>query len=132
MRRAWLAIPLVGLAACGGGAATGGAKAPSEPAGSAAPAHVEPAGGKKAEGALEPIEVRSGKAQASFDEAQNAFTAAGNDCAQLCKALSSMSRATERLCELSKESGDDKRCTDATTRLETARAKVKSSCGGCE
>jgi len=130
MTRVWLVLPCLLLAGCGGGAAqTGGAK---EPAGAKPMHYDEDAGGKKGEGALEPIDVRAGKAQASFDEANNAFTAAGSDCAQLCKALGSMTRATERLCELSKESGDDKKCTDATSRLETARAKVKSTCGGCE
>jgi hypothetical protein len=128
MRRAWL-LALLTMTACGGGASTGAAKSPP-PAGSAEP--TIDGTGKKSEGTLEPVDVRAGKAQVSFDEAETAFTAAGNDCAQLCKALGSMSRATERLCELAKESGDDKRCTDATTRLETAKTKVKSSCGVCE
>jgi len=133
MNRAWMALPLVFLFACGGGGApAAGAKSPppSEPAG--ATPTIQGDGDKKAEGALEPIEVRAGKAQASFDEASAAFTAAGNDCAQLCKALGSMTRATERLCELAKENGDDKRCNDATTKLDSARTKVKSSCGACE
>lgn len=68
------------------------------------------------------------KAQASFDQSNQAFMAAGNDCAQLCKALGSMTNATDRLCELA---GEDKRCTDARTRLQAARAKVKSTCGAC-
>ena len=130
MKRATL-LALLFLTACGGGANTGAAAKSPPPAGSAEPA-IDDAGGKKSEGTLEPIDVRAGKAQASFDDAQTALTAAGNDCAQLCKALASMSNATTRLCDLAKESGDDKRCTDATTRLESARAKVKSSCGACE
>lgn len=121
MRRAAVALSLLFVGACGGGAATGGAKAPAE-----SPS-MAPATDTKAEPALD-----YGAARAKFDEAESAFAAAGNDCAQLCRALSSMTRATERLCELAKENGDDKRCTEATGKLESARAKVKSSCGGCE
>ena len=36
----------------------------------------------------------------SFDDAAKAFSAAGADCAQLCKALHSMTHATDRLCDL--------------------------------
>jgi hypothetical protein len=68
------------------------------------------------------------KAQANFDSASTAFSAAGNDCAQLCKALSSMSNATDRLCELA---STDVRCSDAKTKLDAARARVKSTCGTC-
>jgi len=78
-----------------------------------------------------PIEVRQTKAQGELDDAQAAFTAAGTDCASLCKALASMSRATDHLCELAKEGGDAKRCDDAKTRLDAAQTKVKSTCGGC-
>jgi hypothetical protein len=71
-------------------------------------------------------------AQKQFDDAQQAFDASGGDCAQMCKALASMQRATDHLCTLA---GDDldgkKRCDDARARVETAEAKVKSSCGGC-
>lgn len=134
-----------GVAGCGGSAKSGGAsKTAAEPAtGPATPAidptidtkgttkpEINPQ--KKGEGALQPIEVRAAKEQAVFDEASTAFAAAGSDCAQLCKALGSMTRSTLHLCELAKQSGDDKRCTDATGKLESARAKVKSSCGGCE
>ena len=53
-------------------------------------------------------------AQTKFDESHKAVMAAGNDCASLCKALSSMSRATEHLCALTKGGGDSdrKRCDD--------------------
>ena len=74
-----------------------------------------------------------GKAQINFEDASKAFTAAGNDCAQLCKALGSMTNATEHLCDLTRGGtmSDQQRCTDAKTRLDFARAKVKSSCGAC-
>jgi hypothetical protein len=68
------------------------------------------------------------KAQTQFDEASKAVQLAGNDCAQLCKALSSMTNATDRLCELA---GEDKRCSDARAKLDAAKTKVKSTCGTC-
>lgn len=73
------------------------------------------------------------KAQGSFDDASKAFSAAGSDCAQLCKALHSMTHATDRLCELTQSgpASDQQRCTDARARLETAKSKVSSSCGSC-
>ena len=90
------------------------------------PAPVTPGAAGGASGTVVMPELA--KAQVSFDEASHAFSAAGNDCAQLCKALGSMTHATDRLCELA---GDDKRCSDAKTRLDAARAKVKSTCGSC-
>ena len=96
----------------------------SDKAGSTAPPPTMPTAG--AGGMVVSPEVK--KAQVNVDTAANAFAAAGNDCAQLCKALSSMTNATDHLCELA---GDDKRCSDAKTRLDAARAKVKSTCGTC-
>ncbi len=81
------------------------------------------------------IEANSiGRAQADFEEASRAIELAGNDCAQLCKALSSMARAAERLCELAKDGGDagQRRCTDARAKLEVARARVREKCPACE
>lgn len=107
------------LAACGGSAK------PAE-SGGAAPPPTTTESAPKAEKTLMPVD----QAQTDFDDAQSAFTAAGNDCAALCKALASMTRATDHLCELAKD-GDDKRCDDAKARLESASTKVKSTCGGC-
>jgi len=79
------------------------------------------------------IAVQMAEAELDFEIAQDAFTAAGNECASLCKALASMKRATEHLCELTQggSNNDQKRCTDAKAKLETAQAKVKATCGGC-
>lgn len=110
------------LAGCGGSAAnTGGAKPPERD-------HDGVGDDKKT---VVAPEIRSKEANDSFVAAESAFAAAGNDCAQLCKALNSMTKATDRLCELAKENGDGKRCEDAKTRLDAARAKVKSTCGSC-
>lgn len=79
------------------------------------------------------LAMRIAEAEADFSSAQSAFNAAGNECASLCKALASMKRATEHLCELTQggNTADQKRCTDAKAKLETAQAKVKATCGGC-
>jgi hypothetical protein len=115
----WFAALCLALAACGGSAAnTGGAS----------PKLSEPPGPEKK---AETLDVKLRHAQTSFEDAESAFTAAGNDCVQLCKALASMNNATERLCELAKDNGDEQRCTDAKNKLDAARAKVKSTCGGC-
>lgn len=103
--------------ACGGGVAPSG--------GGSAPPPREPA--TKAE----PAFVTDKEATAQLVQAEADFQAAGNDCEKLCKALASMTHATERLCELAKSNGDEQRCTDAKTKLDAARAKVKSTCGGC-
>jgi hypothetical protein len=72
-----------------------------------------------------------GAAQASFDDARKTFIAAA-DCIHMCKALTSMSNATTHLCELTQGSSEQKRCTDAKSKLAAADAKVKSTCGGCD
>ena len=72
-------------------------------------------------------------AQVTFDQSAQAFSASSNDCLSLCKALGSMQRAADHLCELTKDGGDDdkKRCTDARSRLSDAKGRVDKTCGGC-
>lgn len=50
-------------------------------------------------------------------------------CTVACRALASMQRSAERLCDLS---GDgDTRCSDAQGRVDRASRAVKSACPGC-
>ena len=71
-------------------------------------------------------------AQSRFDDASKAFVSAGSDCASMCKALGSMSRATDRLCALTDTAPKERsRCVAAKTKLEKAEQKVKSTCGAC-
>jgi hypothetical protein len=138
MRR--YAIGLLLLTSCGG-SATGGGAPPSTPQGPAKESTEttgadhdgvsdKTKGGKKTE-ATTMVDLPS--AQSAFDDASKAFAAAGSDCVTMCKALQSMARATERLCELAGDGADAARCTDAKSKLEGARAKVKATCGGaCE
>lgn len=140
MKRAWWLVLVVGCAVN----RKESSPPPVAPAGSSAPTTTVDEDGTGTEGTTKtpaptpmPGSGASGavvmspeiaKAQAQFDQSNQAFMAAGNDCAQLCKALSSMTNATDHLCELT---GEDKRCTDAKARLDAARAKVKSTCGVC-
>ena len=73
-------------------------------------------------------------AQATFDESAQVFTSAGTDCAKMCKALASMERAAGHLCDLVKDgaAAERKKCTDAKARLDHARDRVMSTCGGCD
>lgn len=138
MRR--FAIGLLLLTSCGGSAASGGGAPPTTPSGPAKQStgadleDKDGVSGKKkseGEGATPMLDVPS--AQNAFDDASKAFAAAGSDCMSMCKALQSMARATERLCELAGTGPDAARCSDAKSKLEGARAKVKATCGGaCE
>jgi len=81
-----------------------------------------------------------GEARAAFTDAENKVVAlvgtpakpvalSTDSCGVACKALASMKRATEHLCELS---GDDPgSCDDARARLDRATARVRDVCGEC-
>ncbi|MBI2391312.1 MAG: hypothetical protein HYV09_17110 [Deltaproteobacteria bacterium] len=160
MKRASLVIScmtVVGLAACAAPreaqapkraeepAPAASAPAPTvEPTGEAVePTPAAPAGGggvapttkapTAAPGATGTVVLPSeiAQAQVQLDEASKAFAASTGDCVALCKALHSMTHATERLCGLVAGGSptDVQRCTDARSRLESAQAKVKASCG---
>ena len=72
-------------------------------------------------------------AKIAFDQSEAAFTASGTDCAQLCKALASMQRAADHLCDLTKDGADleKQKCTDARVRVTSAKDRVAKVCGGC-
>lgn len=106
------------------------AQPPAPAGGGAAPATKAPTAAPGATGAVVlPSEIA--QAQVQFDEASKALAASTGDCVSLCKALHSMTHATERLCGLVQGGSptDVQRCTDARSRLEGAQAKVKASCG---
>jgi hypothetical protein len=72
-------------------------------------------------------------AKVAFDQSEAAFNASGTDCAQMCKALASMQRAADHLCDLTKDGADleKQKCTDARARVTTAKDRVSKMCGGC-
>lgn len=57
--------------------------------------------------------------------------ARAGDCGTLCKALESMKRSTDRLCELAGESSQ--KCRDARARVAESEKRVRDAgcdCGG--
>ena len=139
---AFMGFALVALdVGCGGAPATG-AKTPStapatseQPgaggAGATSGGAPNPDGTKEpgAEGMIDDV----AHAQVQFEASQSAFSAAAGDCASMCKALSSMQRAADHLCGLTKDGGDSgkKRCDDAQSKVDGAKERVKATCGGC-
>ncbi len=53
------------------------------------------------------------------------------DCANVCRALSSLERATAHLCALASGDSDKSACDDAKSRVQHAQAQIKASCGTC-
>jgi hypothetical protein len=150
--RGLLAIAIASAAtlpACGGAAPRGAA---SPPASSPAPAEADeqtaappppaatvpptsaqaPDESPKAQSGG-PLPPRKGKnVEASELDRAREDVFAATDCASMCRALSSMQRATEHLCALGDGSDDGKRrCSEAKGKLSEASARVKASCGSC-
>lgn len=50
-------------------------------------------------------------------------------CDRACRALRSMKRSADRLCELT--GGDDPRCSDVLARYERAGRRVRDACAEC-
>ena len=69
-----------------------------------------------------------GNADALVVEIDRDYAAAqGGDCATACKALDSMRRAADRLCQL--DPGD--RCAKARQKVSDAKDRVRASCPSC-
>jgi hypothetical protein len=56
---------------------------------------------------------------------------AGTTCDAVCRALRSMERATERLCDIASGDAEMETCEQARARVEEARRRVKAACGEC-
>jgi hypothetical protein len=72
-----------------------------------------------------------GRARNELDVAERELQASAGDCANACRALGSMERATGRLCDLASSTEDRQRCEDAKTKVLAARDRVRSTCGAC-
>jgi hypothetical protein len=72
-------------------------------------------------------------ALAEFADAEKSL-ATSAPCETMCKALQSMIRAADRICELAHDgtATDQKRCTDARAKVADATARVRASCPNCE
>ena len=77
------------------------------------------------------VSRRREAARAELGQAQQDLEAAASDCSTACRALASMERATQHLCELVVEPDDRGRCDDARQRLHKARERIRSACGAC-
>ena len=108
--------------ALGGGPATPGyAQPPSAPGVGAAPAAPPPSPSVQAEASRRddaPSSVAAGPTQLSSDP-----------CANACRALASMERATTHLCSLAGDA--DARCEGARTRVKNASTRVHAECPAC-
>jgi hypothetical protein len=94
------------------------------PAAASAPAMPEGAGGAETGRSRAAARTELQRAQADLE-------ASAGECAGACRALASMERATEHLCQLSGEDDDRRRCDDARKRLSDARDRVRRQCGAC-
>jgi len=66
---------------------------------------------------------------ASPKSAQRAETSSASPCTTACRALASMERAAEHLCDLS--GSDDTRCDSARARVKSATERVYAQCPSC-
>lgn len=71
------------------------------------------------------------QASSDIEASQRELDVAGGDCRNACRALGSMDRAAGRLCGLAQSNDEQRRCSDAKTRVYSARDKVKNTCGSC-
>jgi hypothetical protein len=69
-------------------------------------------------------------ALAELDRAEALADVSTRDCAGACRALDSMRRSASHVCDLEPPPGSG-RCQDARRRVDDARARIVSRCGGC-
>jgi len=75
--------------------------------------------------------VAMGQAANEIESSQRELDVAGGDCRNACRALGSMDRAAGRLCNLAQSPDETRKCSDAKTRVYSARDKVRNTCGTC-
>jgi hypothetical protein len=75
----------------------------------------------------------AGRARVRLAEARRELEIATSerDCARACRALDSMDRAAQQVCELARSPEERSECTSATQQVDKARGKVQSACGEC-
>lgn len=72
-------------------------------------------------------------AEQELAQGQKELEASGGTCVTMCKALQSMMRAADRICDLAKggADGDQQRCSDARSKVAEAAARVRAACPDC-
>jgi len=143
--RCLLVLPGLLLAGCGGATRTTAPQTPETPAEPASPGggYGAPPSSMQQQAPKEgpPRESKDDRdldesmptladALSAFDQAQVRLSAGGNDCRTACRALGSMRRSADRICEL-EPTGSDSRCERARQRLRDAEKRVHSGCGEC-
>jgi hypothetical protein len=108
----------------------------SADASKAAPARPDAPGGGGAPGGSAATSRAAALRGASSDleASQRELDVAAGDCRNACRALGSMDRSAGRICEIVRSEPDPRdlqRCDEAKERVYSARARVKSTCGGC-
>ena len=53
------------------------------------------------------------------------------DCVRACRALESMERAAQQVCDLARSPDERRECASAGEQVDKARSKVRSACGEC-
>ncbi len=100
---------------------------PAAPGGTALP---PPAGGySDAEGSDSPTSLAEWNTALGRYESQ--LSSSTGDCATACRALTSMTRAKERICALTGPDDRNGHCARATARLRSAEEQVTRRCGQC-
>jgi hypothetical protein len=86
----------------------------------------------EAPGAADP-HTAAGRARIRLSEARRELDIATSerDCARACRALESMERAAQQVCELARSPEERSECASATQQVDKARGKVQSACGEC-
>jgi hypothetical protein len=86
----------------------------------------------EAPGAADPHSP-AGRARVRLSEARRELEIAMSerDCARVCRALESMERAAQQVCELARSPEERSECASATQQVDKARGKVQSACGEC-
>ena len=104
--------------------------APAPP--TAAPARPPSDLAEKAPGAADPHSP-AGRARVRLAEARRELEIATSerDCTRACRALESMERAAQQVCELARSPEERSECTSANQQVDRARDKLQNACGGC-
>ncbi len=105
---------------------TGAAEAAAPPAAAPAP---EPGQGPS----MPDARARYSRANVQLSEARRQLDVATGqrDCANACRALDSMERAAQQVCELARSADEKRTCKSAEDQVGAARDRVHSVCGNC-
>lgn len=143
--RCLLVLPGLLLAGCGGATRSAVPKTPEAPAEAPGPAggyaappssmqQQEPAKGAppaaKDDRDLDQPMPTLEDALSTFNQAQARLSASGNNCRTACRALGSMRRSADCICDL-EPAEPQNRCERARRRLRDAEKRVHSGCGEC-